>query len=201
MNPRPLPPFCCLRTYIYMCNVGGPPTGPTEADPVGGTDAGVAPTRKTPIVVWRATITRLSGERVRPVCGLCGVVCVSRASHWSRHPHPTRSRSAHPRPTSHCVTYLHHMPPLAGAQRLPGERRPAGPGPHAARCGTALQSNSKRESEPVDVFLIPLVIETTPYRTHTGTLFSAPHIQQPAACHPGRRPNACFFCPRATTST
>jgi len=52
-------------------------------------------------------------------------------------PAPARSRSARPRPTTQCVTYLHHMPPLAGAQRRPGERRPAGP--HAARCGTALQ--------------------------------------------------------------
>ena len=54
-------------------------------------------------------------------------------------PAPARSRSARPRPATQCVTYLHHMPPLAGAQRRPGERRPAGPGPHAARCGTALQ--------------------------------------------------------------
>jgi hypothetical protein len=68
--------------------------------------------------------------------------CRARAAHGggaASPPAPSRRRSARPRPATHCVTYLHHMPPLAGAQRRPGERRPAGPRPHAARCGTALQ--------------------------------------------------------------
>ena len=54
---------------------------------MGGTDTGVAPTHKTPSVVWRATIARLSRERVRPVCGLCGSVSLSQASRRSHQPH------------------------------------------------------------------------------------------------------------------
>jgi hypothetical protein len=123
--------------------------------------AGVAPTRKTPIVVWRATTTRLSGERVRPVCGLCGFVCLSRASHWSHHPHPlhppvrrpragprpgrvTREVACGPRsqqPTSATapvsITHHHHRSLARVIAR--SEERPAEPGPHSAAARRAPQ--------------------------------------------------------------
>ena len=121
---------------------------------MGGTDAGVAPTLKTPIMVWRAVTIRLSGDRVRPVCGLCGFVCLSQASHWSHHPRPlhpaVRRPRAEPRPgrvprelacrprsqqhnsaTAPVSITHHHHRSLARVIARSNEP-PAEPGPHAA---------------------------------------------------------------------
>ena len=77
---------------IYMCvcvcvTLGGQPRPTPWAAPTQ-----VSPRHKTPTVVWRATVSRLGGERVRPVCGLCGSVSLSRASR----PIPSPDQSAAP---------------------------------------------------------------------------------------------------------
>ncbi len=66
--------------------------------------------------------------------------------------------------------------PHHSARCARGEQRPAEPGrawPRAEPLYSTLWA-SERESGPVAVFLIPLVIETTPYRTDTSYSIFAP---------------------------
>jgi hypothetical protein len=174
---------------------------------VGGTDAGFAPPLKTPTVVWRATVSRLGGERVRPVCGLCGSVSLSRVSRRSHQPHtlprpspPPQARggirpscgelpSASQEPVGSSQASVALMgtsvppTPQHSARCARGEQRPAEPGrswPRAEPLYSTLWA-SERESGPVAVFLIPLVIETTPYRTDTSySIFAPPNSRVPA---------------------
>ena len=135
---------------------------------MGGTDTGVAPTLKTPIMVWRAVTIRLSGDRVRPVCGLCGFVCLSQASHWSHHPRPlhpaVRRPRAEPRPgrvprelacrprsqqhnsaTAPVSITHHHHRSLARVIARSNEP-PAEPGPHAGRGAASPPAPGRRRS-------------------------------------------------------
>ena len=73
--------------------------------------------------------------------------------------------------------------PHHSARCARGEQRPAEPGrawPRAEPLYSTLWA-SERESGPVAVFLIPLVIETTPYRTDTSySIFAPPNSRVPA---------------------
>ena len=120
---------------IYMCvrvcvTLGGQPRPTPRAAPTQ-----VSPRHKTPTVVWRATVSRLGGERVRRVGGLCGSVSLSRASRRIPSPEqsaaassgaafgrtaascpaPARRLLARPRPASH--SWAHPFPPHHTAVR------------------------------------------------------------------------------------
>ena len=102
-------------------------------------------------------------------------------------PAPARSLLARPRPASH--SWAHQVPPHhttvraapAASSDLPS---PGAHGRERKKKKKPLYSTlwaSERESGPVAVFLIPLVIETTPYRTDTSySIFAPPNSRVPA---------------------
>ena len=114
-----------------------------------------------------------------------GAACRARAERGrgaASPPAPSRRLMARPRPATHCVTYLHHMPPLAGAQRRPGERRPADPRPHAARSGTAVQPPPRLKT---GIGARGCVAYTSSNRNNT-----IPHGYEPVNIWPPRIPGA-----------
>ena len=95
-------------------------------------------------------------------------------------PAPSRRLLARPRPASHSWAHPFPFPPnhttvraapaASGGLQTPGRTRRG-----AEPLYSPLHA-SKRESEPVAVLLIPLVIVTTPYRTDTSySIFGPPN--------------------------
>ena len=139
---------------------------------------------------------RLGGERVRPVCGLCGPVRLGgRGDRRPAEPGPRRGEPPSPIQAPErsseasdalCDVYTSH----ATARRCPAAPGRAAACRARAACGAEpLYSPfwaSKRESEPVAVLLILLVIVTTPCRTDTSqSIFGPPEFRVQA------RPRAC----------